>query len=142
MTTAIAKILAATLIVIALLGGMILLVVYRAPAEAIAGVSTAFGIAVAAVVPMVTRKDTSGKSGGAIVMLAAAAAFGGAHLGCGVASTRLPTPTVEQKQTAADAKYAEQLLACVRDHKGGGEPAIDDCAADVRARWGVDGGAR
>lgn len=50
------------------------------------------------------------------------------------------TVTVEQKQAAAGAKYAVQLLDCVDKNRTA--PDIDACANAVRERWLTDGGAR
>lgn len=111
MSTAIAKIIAAVIIVIALLAGMILLVLYKAPPEAVAAASTAFGIAVAAVVPMITGKDTGKGPGAAAVLLAAAGAFAG-ESGC--------APPLTPKDCTV-VGFREGDEACMRQYTAEGE---------------------
>lgn len=69
-----------------------------------------------------------------VLFVAATLAFARVLVGCDAVTNH------EARSAAAEASYTAEMLACV--DKFDTRAAINECRADVRKRWGVDGGAR
>lgn len=146
MPTALAKVIAATVIFISLLATVVVLVHEKAPSEVLVPVAALLGAAGAAFVPWIVGKndDTTSKGGGAAaVLLAAGAALAGS------ASCAAVTPQ-NIENAAAVTQYEVLLTDCRKRGKEAKSYEVYEACADAldhqlcvesRVRC-VDGGAK